>query len=185
VTITHRSGITDVAASVAMALTRSGVHAVLTGGACATLYSDGAYQSHDLDFILEDSTTRKVVDEAMASIGFTRDGDRYINPQTEFFVEFPRGPLAIGDDLNIRPIRLELPEGSTLALSATDACRDRLAAFYHWSDRQSLQAAIDIAIRQRINFASIKRWSEQEGALPKFDEFRHALARKRADRRKR
>ena len=178
-TITRRSGIADVAASVATALARSGVHAVLTGGACATLYSEGAYQSHDLDFIVPDTSTRKTVDQAMASIGFIRDGDRYVNRQTTFFVEFPRGPLAIGEDLDIRPIRLKLPGGYTLALSATDACRDRLAAFYHWSDRQSLQAAVDIALRRRVGLATIRRWSQREGALAKFREFQQELARRR------
>ena len=98
-------------------------------------------------------------------------------------MEFPRGPLAIGEDLDVQPIRLKLPGGYTLALSATDACRDRLAAFYHWSDRQSLQAAVAIALRQRVDLATIQRWSKAEGALAKFDEFRKALGAKRRDRK--
>jgi len=182
VTITRRSGIAEVAAAVAAALAQHGVHAVLTGGACAMLYSDGRYQSHDLDFILSDGSTRGAVDEAMASVGFVREGDRYVNPHTEFFVEFPRGPLAIGDDLDVRPVRLNLSGGYTLALSATDACRDRLAAFYHWSDRQSLQAAIDIARRQPVNLTTVRRWSKREGALDKFDEFRAALGAQQPSR---
>lgn len=180
-TITRRSGVAKIAAAVAGALTQHGVHAVLTGGACAMLYSDGRYQSHDLDFILSDGT-RRAVDEAMASVGFVREGDRYVNPHTEFFVEFPRGPLAIGDDLDVRPVRLNLSGGYTLALSPTDACRDRLAAFYHWSDRQSLQAAIDVARRQSVNLATIRRWSKREGALDKFDEFRAALGTRQPSR---
>ena len=121
-------------------------------------------------------------DEAMASVGFVREGDRYVNSHTEFFVEFPRGPLAIGDDLDVRPVRLNLSGGYTLALSATDACRDRLAAFYHWSDRQSLQAAIDIARRQPVNLTTVRRWSKREGALDKFDEFRAALGAQQPSR---
>jgi hypothetical protein len=163
---------------VARALAKAGVDVVLTGGACATLYSKGAYQSHDLDFIVTGPGSRRAVDHAMASVGFTRDGDRYVHRRTTFFVEFPRGPLAIGDDLDIRPVRLKLPGGSTLALSATDACRDRLAAFYHWSDRQSLQAAIDIARRQRVNLAAIERWSRREGATDRFAEFRRQIRRR-------
>jgi hypothetical protein len=111
VAITRRSGIAEVAAAVAGALAQHGVHAVLTGGACAMLYSDGRYQSHDLDFILPVGSTRRSMDEAMVSGGFVREGDRYVNPHTEFFVEFPRGPLAIGDDLDVRPIRLNLSGG--------------------------------------------------------------------------
>ena len=180
--VTRRSAIADVAAAVTEALTRSGLSAVLTGGACATIYSGGAYQSHDLDFILRGGGTRKGLDDAMASIGFRREGDRYVHPSTPFFVEFPRGPLAIGDDFDIRPVVLQLQRGSALALSATDACRDRLAAFYHWSDRQSLYVAVEIALRHRVNIARVRRWSEDEGFDDRFAEFRQELARRKRDR---
>jgi len=43
--LTARSGLAEVAACVARALARSKIRAVLTGGACATLYSRGEYQS--------------------------------------------------------------------------------------------------------------------------------------------
>ena len=111
----------------------------------------------------------------MSGIGFMRDGDRYTNPGTPFFVEFPRGPLAIGDDVDIRPVELKIGRGRALALSPTDACRDRLAAFYHWSDRQSLRSAVEIARRHRVKMAAIKRWSDREGASERFEEFRVAL----------
>ena len=169
----------DVAAIVAGALARAGIRAVLTGGACATLYSEGAYQSHDLDFIIESRSQRQVLDAAMASVGFLRDGDRYVHPRTPLFVEFPPGPLAIGDDLKIRPVRLVLDQGHALALSATDACRDRLAAFYHWSDRQSLDVAVQVALRRRVRMAAILAWSRREGAEAKFEEFKRAVARAR------
>jgi hypothetical protein len=163
---------------VAATLREAGIGAVLTGGACATLYTDGAYQSHDLDFIIRSGGTRKSLDAAMAAAGFTRDGDRYVHPKTPFFVEFPRGPLAIGDDLNISPIQLRLDRGSTLALSATDACRDRLAAFYYWDDRQSLRVAVDIARRRRVSLTAIERWSVREGQREKFADFKRDVQNK-------
>lgn len=58
-----------------------------------------------------------------------------------------------------------------LVLSPTDSCRDRLAAFYHWNDRQSLEVAVAIARRNRVNMAAIRRWSIAEGAARGFDEF--------------
>jgi hypothetical protein len=166
----------EVAAVVAAALRSAGFDAVLTGGACATIYTRGAYQSYDLDFIVRAGGNRHDLDEAMARIGFARDGDQYTHPATTFFVEFPRGPLAIGEDIDIRPVEIRIGRGGrTLALSATDACRDRLAAFYHWSDRQSLQSAIEIARRHRVKMATIERWSAREGASDRFEEFRAAL----------
>jgi len=170
-----------VASIVSSSLRAAGVDAVLTGGACATIYSGGAYMSHDLDFIIQSGGQRQVVDEALAGSGFKRSGDRYVHQRTALFVEFPRGPLAIGDDLKIRPVRLRVGRGWTRALSATDSCRDRLAAFYHWSDRQSLAAAVAIARRHRVDMAVIRRWSKREGAEAEFEEFRSALAYARAN----
>ena len=176
-TVTARSTLADVAAAVADALHRAGIVAVLTGGACATFYSDGVYQSHDLDFIVRSGGTRRSLDEAMAAIGFARQHDRYVHPASPFFVEFPRGPLAIGDDVEITPVTIAVGRGRTLALSPTDACRDRLAAFYYWIDRQSLQVAVTIARRQRVDLTSIERWSVREGQADKFQEFKRELSR--------
>jgi hypothetical protein len=181
--LTARSTLADVAAVVARALEEAGIPAVLTGGACATLYSKGAYQSSDLDFILRGGT-RRTIDDAMKTIGFTREADRYVHRATPFFVEFPRGPLAIGDDFNIRPVSLKVGRRSVQALSATDSCRDRLAAFYHWSDRQSLEAAVEIARRHRVSLDVIRRWSEREGHREKFEEFESEIDRRRPRRRR-
>jgi hypothetical protein len=169
----------DVAAAVADALAKAGIRAVLTGGACATFFTDGAYQSSDLDFILEGEVRRRQLDEALGTAGFVREGDRYVSPDSPFFVEFPRGPLGIGRDLSIRPKPMRIGRTNVRALSATDSCRDRLAAFYHWRDRQSLETAVLIATRHRVNLRKIREWSAREGGAEGFDEFRRELARRR------
>ena len=61
------------------------------------------------------------------------------------------------------------------SLSATDACRDRLAAYYHWNDGQSLATAVEIARRKRVNMKRIETWSAAEGATAKFNVFRAQL----------
>jgi hypothetical protein len=186
VPITKTSTTGDVAAAVATALREAGFGAVLTGGACASIYSAGAYVSHDLDFIIQSGGGRSTLDRALAGLGFIRKHDRYVHPATAFFVEFPRGPLSIGDDTDIRPVTLRIGRARVTALSATDSCRDRLAAFYHWSDRQSLRSAVEIAVRHRVNMQAIRRWSAHEGALERFEEFREgavALRRRKFRRR--
>ena len=177
--LTRTLSIQSVASVVGAALRDAGFDAVLTGGACATIYSRGAYLSHDLDFIVRAGGNRAALDTALAGVGFRRSHDRYVHPATPFFVEFPRGPLSIGDDADVRPVRLKIGRTTIAALSATDSCRDRLAAFYHWSDRQSLRSAVEIALRARVNLTTIRRWSEREGAAEKFTEFRDELARRR------
>jgi hypothetical protein len=95
VNISRRSSLRDVAAAVGRALREAGFDAVLTGGACATIYSRGAYVSHDLDFIVRAGGGRAALDAALGGLGFTRAHDRYVHRATPFFVEFPRGPLSM------------------------------------------------------------------------------------------
>jgi len=175
VNLTARSSLSHVAACVASALARSKIRAVLTGGACATLYSKGKYETSDLDFILQSAVTPKQLDAVMEAIGFRRTGNHFEHPRAAFFVEFPAGPLGIGADIDIRPVIFRVGRIDVRVLSATDSCRDRLAAFYHWNDRQSLITAVQIASHRTINLKSIRAWSEREDASEKFSEFLEML----------
>lgn len=175
--LTARSSLVRVALAVAATLRRHGVPAVLTGGACASIHSAGAYVSKDVDLVVVGGAPLALVDTALATLGFRRAGDRYVHPHIAFYVEFPPGPLAIGADLAIRPVVLRSAGGTALALSATDSCRDRLSGFYHWNDRQSLQVAIVIASRHRVNVRKIRTWSLAEGHPDRFEEFLRELER--------
>jgi hypothetical protein len=184
VKISARSSLPTAALAVGDALRRHGIQAVLTGGACASLHSRGSYVSRDMDFIVSGAVTRAALDVAMASVGFRRRGDRYVHPEVSFYVEFPRGPLAIGGDHQIKPVMRSSAAGRALVLSATDSCRDRLAAFYHWNDRQSLDVAVQVASRSRVDLAVIRRWSAREGFAGRFAEFTTELTRRRARARR-
>lgn len=170
-TLTDASPLPEVALAVGGALRRHGIRAVLTGGACVSIYTDGTYVSRDVDFVIQNAPTQGQVDDALSELGFQRNGDRYVHDTIPFYVEFPPGPLAVGGDFNVRPVELRAPDGPVLALSATDICKDRLAAFYHWSDHQSLTQAVAIAGRQRLDLADLRRWSRDEGKLDEFNEF--------------
>lgn len=174
--ISRRTPLAGVAKAVAAALADHGIRAVLTGGACATIYSEGAHTSEDLDFVLEGRVTPAELDEAMGSVGFERESNRYVHPHSSFWVEFPRGPLGIGSDLDLKPVPFDRSDRRTLALSPTDSVRDRLAAFFHWSDRQALDAAIAIAARHPVKLDRIRTWSRKEGHAERFEEFRRELA---------
>jgi hypothetical protein len=119
----------------------------------------------------------------MAGIGFVRQGDSYHHPDTRFFVEFPRGPLSIGSDLSVEPAEMPIGGVSVLLLSPTDSCRDRLAAYFHWKDRQSLKAAVAVAARHRIDLDKTRSWSAGEGAMKGFQEFVEEVRKARARRR--
>ena len=174
-TLTSRSTLANVAACVAQALARAKVLAVLTGEACATFYSKAEHQSYDLDFVLQSATTSERLNAIMACIDFRATGNIYRHPRTDFFVEFPAGPLGIGSDIDIRPVVTRIAGIRVKALSPTDSCRDRLTAFYHWNDRQSLTTAVQIAKHRRVNLNKIRAWSKREGASEKFLEFQTIL----------
>ena len=118
-----------------------------------------------------------------ALLGVRRRGHRYVHARVRFFVEFPRGPLGIGGDVRIRPVWRTRQGARTLALSATDSCRDRLAAFYHWGDRQSLDAAVAIGLRNRVFLRKIRDWSRREGHPEGYGAFLLELERSRMARR--
>jgi len=175
--LTATSTLPEVAVAVGSQLRRRGVTAVLTGGACVAVYTDGSYVSKDADFVIQGRTQQSTLDEALADLGFVREGDRYVHPLVRFYIEFPPGPLAIGADLAIQPVEVVVGNEVALALSPTDACRDRLAAFYHWHDRQSLSLAVRIAQHQWIDLDAIREWSRAEASLDGFDEFLQELKR--------
>src|SRR5262249_367761 len=114
-------------------------------------------------------------DAAMAAIGFRRKGNQYVHPRARYLVEFPSGPLGIGADLDIRPVTFRIGRVGVKTLSPTDSCRDRLAAFYHWNDRQGLAVAGEIARRRKVNVGKILEWSRREGAANKSRAFLDAL----------
>jgi hypothetical protein len=165
-----------VAAAVMGALRKARIRAVLTGGACAAFYSGGFYYSEDVDVILQSSPSQKVLDDTMSIVGFKRFVDHFEHPKSRYFVEFPRGPLSIGDDTAILPVERRIAGVTVRILSPTDSCRDRLSAFYHWRDRQSFATAISIALRNRVDLRKIGAWSEREGVSAAFDEFSRELA---------
>lgn len=179
--ISASSALETVAVTVGDALAGRGIRAVLTGGACAGIYSGGLYSSRDVDFVLEGRVTLSSLDAVMVSLGFSRRGNRYVHSESPFWVEFPRGPLGVGADLDVRPVSLKSSDRVTLALSPTDSCRDRLAAFFHWSDRQSLAVAVEIALRNDVDLARIRRWSAAEGHVARLAEFEREIDRRKQD----
>jgi hypothetical protein len=94
--ITAATTLSKVTLAVGSALRAEGIRAILTGGACVSLYTRGVYQSKDIDLVLQTPVTRMALDAAMETVGFSRHGDRYEHPRARFYVEFPPGPLAIG-----------------------------------------------------------------------------------------
>jgi len=139
----------EVAFAVGTVLDRDGIHAVLCGGSAATFYAPEAYQSEDLDFVLAFNTEGSVVKTALASVGYRLKNGLFVHDATHYTVEFPRGPLAIGND-EVEDIVTLHEAGQVLRIiSPTDSVRDRLNKYAAWDDFSALRAAVGVARGRR------------------------------------
>jgi hypothetical protein len=166
----------ELAAWVASHLRSRGIDVVLSGGAVVAIYSAGRYVSLDLDFIEESLGTRKKLCEVLAEIGWTERNRYFVHAETNYFLEFPTGPLSVGDEPVSRISQLEFTTGVLRLLSPTDCVKDRLAAFYHWKDQQSLEQAVLVASTNAIDLDEVERWSRKEKSLPQFRTFMARVA---------
>lgn len=171
------------AAAVVKQLTDDGIIAVLVGGACVSIYTNNRHESKDLDFISPDSVD--AITASLAKIGFERKNRYYIHPNSELYVEFPTGPIAIG---HVKPVKPEgkLKVGNTIIkmLSPTQSVMDRLSSFFYFADRRSLIHAIWICERHPVNIAKVKAWAEKEKMPEKFEQFLDAWKKIRRPRRR-
>jgi hypothetical protein len=176
------STLADVCFAVSAALNAYGIACVLTGGSAAALYAPQAYLSHDADFVLSGDEPLREVATALAPIGFRRYGRSriFIHAKSEFTVDFPKGPLAVGRDYIHETNVIERGDVKLCILTRTDCVRDRLAHYYYWSDYTALNAAVGVAVHggEQVDLATLRAWTERESPdfLVKLAEFERRLA---------
>ena len=172
----------QVAALVCATLDRHGISVVLSGGAVVSIYSDDEYVSYDLDFI--PIGIARSVDRAMESLGFEKHQRHWRHPRSRFWVEFPTGPVAIGEEIIREFAERECTTGTLRLLRPTDCVMDRLAWYFHDADRQCLDQAVRVASRHPIDLPRIERWArtERPRGPERFREFERRLRESRAGR---
>ncbi|KKM77731.1 hypothetical protein LCGC14_1367050 [marine sediment metagenome] len=159
------------AAIISEKLRKHSIDSILVGGGCVSIYSLNRYQSYDLDYVTYEDM--KKVAKALNELDFYEKGGCFIHKGCDYYIEFVAPPIAIGNEPIVNYEYHQTPLGTIKMLTPTDSVKDRLAAFYHWDDKQSLDQAliICITIAQKIDIAEIKRWSKHEGHLKKFKIF--------------
>lgn len=162
----------ELAAFVCSHLKTHGIAVVLSGGACVAIYSQNKYVSLDLDFIEFGSVKRKRLRSILQELGFYEENRYFKHPETDFFIEFPAGPLAVGNEPVKEIVTLTFSTGLLRIISPTDCVKDRLAAYYHWQDRQSLAQALLVANENQIDLKEIERWSQKEGMAERFSKIK-------------
>ncbi len=173
--ITKKSTLEEVATLVCSRLDANEISVVLSGGAAVSIYSENEYESYDLDFIPTGLARR--VDRAMVSLGFARQQRHWVHPLNPYWVEFPAGPVAIGEEVIHDFAERHSPAGVLRILHPTECVMDRLTWYFHNTDRQCLEQALQVARRHPVDLARIERWAsgERPHGPERFREFRELL----------
>jgi len=151
--ITKDMAVAELAGIVAEHLRSRGIDVVLSGGALVGIYSHGEYMSEDIDFVT--FASNKEIAPALAELGFRKGpGRHFIHPGTNLILEFPRGPLSVGEELvtvvdletlggrisvlsQPMPSRIDLPRPSTGRMRPPFHKRGRLPAGTKWISMSS------------------------------------------------
>jgi len=165
----------EIGAYVQCHLRKYGIDAVLTGGSAVSIYTRNLYISKDLDMVIMNILRSGQVREYMGMIGFTENDRYYRHADTKVIIEFPPGPLCVGQEPVKKIVKRKYATGNLRVISATDCVKDRLAAYYHWGDRQSLQQAVMVFKSQKVDLKEIERWSKGEGKIKEFQKIQKLL----------
>ena len=162
---------------VAHHLARKGIDTVLVGGAVVAIYSQGAYRSGDLDFVLLSFFSDKLP-AALQEIGFERKNGRHFKHKKckHLFIEFQNPPAGIGEDTEIIPDEVFVEGTAIKIFSPTDCIRDRLASCIHFKAREGLDQAVLVASQHPFNKKKIEKWCKSEGSAEAFKEFEKHLS---------
>lgn len=159
------ASLAEIAALASAALARSDIPVVVVGGSAVTLYAPEIYTSKDVDFAAIRGTTRKAFAEALESLGFAPHGRDFVHPDTPYTLDL----VADTPYVDQRPITafttVATRRGPVRVLQFEDAIADRIAAFVHWGDSESLEVA-ERALTARPEHV---RWSRIETALRQLD----------------
>ena len=158
----------------------AGIGSVLVGGAVVAIYTEGLYRSGDLDLVPDDMGRERLT-EVLAQIGFHPSKSRYFkHPEcSHLFLEFPRGPVELGEQYPVVPAEIGVAGRTLRLLSPTDSVKDRLAGYIHWKSRANFDQAVLICQRQktRVDLEEVREWCEQEGGKDEFEELIQKLER--------
>lgn len=161
----------ELAAYVQSHLRKHKIPVTLSGGAAVAIYTANQYVSADIDLVEDTYADRNRIRTAMEEIGFREKNRYFIHPDTRHIIEFPPGPLSVGDEPIKRIREIRYATGILRVISPSDCVKDRLAAYYFWEDRQSLNQAVLVAVHNRINISEIRNWSQAEGNSEGFEIF--------------
>ena len=131
----------EVAAFVCEHLRSSGFDAVVVGGSAITIHVPQVYTSFDIDLAVTNGARRHGFQKALEEIGFHACGRNYAHPDTVYTVDFVAETPYIDQHAITEFIEVQTSLGVVRTYRLEDALADRIAAFVHWKDGESLAVA--------------------------------------------
>jgi predicted nucleotidyltransferase len=151
----------EVAATVATHLKQQGVEVVVVGGSAITAHVPDVYTSMDIDFAVTAGIDRRKISGALLDLGFKERGRVFASPETLYTLDFVADTPYIDQRAISEYVELRTSAGTFRVYRLEDAIADRIAAFVHWSDSESL----DVAERAVAATKERTSWELIEAAL--------------------
>jgi hypothetical protein len=164
-----KTSIVDLAVILAMHLQHRDVEVVLVGGLAVEIYTENLYLTKDIDMVNTNYKKPSYLNDVMGELGFHKRGRVYINETTDITVEFPPGPLAVGNNLITATAVAKTKRGEIPILHVRDVVIDRLAAFIHWKDRQSLVQSVGVMLKHNLEPKDFREFVGAEGDSYHYD----------------
>ena len=153
----------ETAAYICEKLKEKNIDVVLSGGSCMEIYTQSNFSSYDIDFIPNPSVTSKQIEKTMFELGFEKTNSRYYkyenNPN---YIEFPTGPVSLGNHLTKEFSELKTHVGTLKLLTPTDCIKDRLCALVYHGGEECFNQAIAVAHLNIINKENLLDWANNE-----------------------
>jgi hypothetical protein len=169
----------ELAALIYQHLKNDNIDVVLVGGSCVTIYSKNKYVSQDLDYASHADNVE--IKNSLAKLGFIHRGKYFQHPECEFLIDFVASSVFIGDEIIKEKDfkKMKTRYGTFKLLSPEDCVKDRLAGFFYWNDRQSLEQAIMVCLENKVGIKKIRKWASAEQQEKKFHQFEEELKKLR------
>ena len=127
------------------------------------IYTHSNYSSYDLDFIANPSIKSEQVKNAMIEAGFEKTKDRYFkHPDNDYYVEFPTGPVSLGNEEPKEHSELKTHVGTLKLLTPTNCVKDRLCAYLYHNGEECFSQAIAVAHKNEIDKENLLKWAAKE-----------------------
>lgn len=145
---------------------KMGMYPVVVGGTAVDIYSNGLFQSRDIDLVGDRTILKEILEK---KFGFGRTGRHWVNERIGIFVEVPNDHLE-GDKNKVTVIRIG--NLKLYVVGIEDLIIDRLNACVYWkSDKDCKQAEyLYRYYYKRLDLNYLNKMAKIEGHVDKLSQ---------------